>query len=54
MEKKAFKTTTANIKFTCELRDYLEEVAGSSFYDVGVKLHRRGGQAVRRGRSQTG
>lgn len=31
MEKKAFKPTTANIKFTCELRDYLEEVEGRSF-----------------------
>lgn len=31
MEKKAFKPTTANIKFTCEFRDYLEEVEGRSF-----------------------
>lgn len=31
MEKKAFKPITANIKFTCDLRDYLEEVEGRSF-----------------------
>lgn len=30
-EKKVFKPTTVNIKFTCELSEYLEEVEGRSF-----------------------
>ena len=39
-EKKAFKPITINTKFTCKLRDYLEEVEGRSFSDVEAKPHR--------------
>lgn len=47
-EKKAFKPITINTKFTCKLRDYLEEVEGRSFSDVEAKPHREGRTRVKR------